>query len=372
MMYPNHVALRNAVTADDILKWAVEQGASDISFAPNEPVWMRLNGEWHPILQQSRTNSEIEALLSEFSKQPSAASQARSGQDVDFRYEITVSRGKRVRFRCNATGCQDGWGSGVSMVLRTIPELPPKLEVFGLPAELVTAFKPKYGLVLVTGPVGSGKSTLLSSVLRDIAEQEPKHILTYEAPIEFDLMGIPERRSLVVQTEVPRHLKSFDVAPRNSLRRAGDVILFGEARDKETLRNMAIEAETGVAVYSTVHTNSVAETISRIVREFPHDERDSMIATLVSAMRLIVHQRLVVNATGDGRVALREWLIFDEYVQDSLIRTRSEDLIPVMQELVESHGRPITLDAIEHFKAGRISEVEYRAFVPKDKDTLAA
>jgi defect-in-organelle-trafficking protein DotB len=172
-------------------------------------------------------------------------------------------------------------------------------------------------------------------------------------------MGLPDKKSLVVQTEVPNHLHSFGVAPRNSLRRAGDVILFGEARDQETLKNMSIEAETGVAVYSTVHTNSVSETISRMVREFPENERDGMAATLVAALRLIVHQRLVVRADGKGRVAIREWLEFTDTIRDILVRTPIKDMIHVTENLVQRYGRSLMVDVTEKYSQGLISSQEY-------------
>ena len=362
-LYPGDTSLLSVDTVNSILKWAIEMKASDIALTPNDAIFMRRFGVWHRIMHRSVSTHEIGFLLDQFSKQPSASSQAMSGQDVDFAYEITLERGKRARFRGNGTGCRDNWGSGIAIVLRTIPEYPPELSTFNLPEHLVAAFKPRYGLVLVTGPVGSGKSTLLTSVLRDIAETERKHILTYESPIEFDLMGLPNKKSLVTQTDIPLHLTSFAAAPRNSLRRAGDVVLFGEARDQDTLRNMSIEAETGVAVYSTVHTNSVSETISRMVREFPEGERDGMAATLVAATRLIVHQRLIPTKDGNGRVAVREWLIFNEEVVNKLVQCSVKDMIRVTEELVNQYGRPLLMDVTELYEQGVISETEYLSFV---------
>lgn len=361
--YPGDTSLMSIDVANDLLKWAVLQGASDISFAPNEAIFIRRNGEWHRVMGRRLTSHEISALLDGFSKQPSASAQVKSGKPKDFRYEITISRGKRASFRCSATGCRDGWSSGVAMVIRTIASFPPKIEELELPDYLIKAAKPKYGLVLVTGPVGSGKTTLLSSLMRDIAETERKHILTYEHPIEFDLMGLPNKKSLVVQSEVPIHLETFSEAPRNSLRRAGDVVLFGEARDQETLKNMAIEAETGVAVYSTVHTNSVAETMSRIIREFPSNERDSMAAALIGAMRVIIHQRLVISSDEKSRIAIREWLILDDDDRKNLMNLPSSQLINAIQHLVDSKGHSLKDDITEKFTAGLIAEHEYEAFM---------
>ena len=363
VVFPKPFDLLDPTVFDEVMVWASNLGASDVELIPNDPIWMRLHGQWHPVTPQREvTTSEIGVILDASARQANASALTQSGTDVDFSHEIKISRGKKVRFRCNATGCRDGWTNGISMVLRTIPELPPKIDDLGVEPEILAAAKPKYGLVLVTGPVGSGKSTLLFSVLRDIAETEQRNILTYEAPIEFDLMSVPNRKAPVVQTEVPGHLKDFETAPRNSLRRAGDVGLFGESRDRTTMRNMSIEAETGVAVYSTVHTNSVAETISRMVREFPWEERDGMAATLLAATRLIVHQRLVPNLEGTGRVALREYLVMDETVRRALISKRVDELIPAMEALVEERGQTLLADAKAKFEAGKIPRREYEMF----------
>jgi len=342
-----------------------------VMLAPNDPVWMRQHGQWHPVIDRSCASSEISYVLDKISRQPNASAMAASGQDVDFGFEVPMGRGKRLRFRCNATGCRDRWASGVSVVMRTIPEHPPEVSYHGLPDEMLEAFQPVYGLVLVTGPVGSGKTTLLFSVLRHIAETKSRHIITYEAPIEYDLISLPQRKSPVVQTEIPRHLSSFEVAPRNSLRRAGDIVLFGESRDRETLKNMTIEAETGVAVYSTVHTNSVAETISRMVREFPNDEREGMAATLIAALRLIVHQRLVRTVDGNGRVPIREYLVVDDEVKDELIRCSVSDLIPAVQGIMEQRGNSIAIEAQRAFDAGQISERDCLMMQRSSKSSLA-
>lgn len=362
-VYGKSITAINADFINDLLTWAHGVKASDIELIPNDPIWMRLHGQWLPVSDRKLSGSEIGFLLNNISRQANASSMAQSGQDVDFAYEVSTGRGTKIRFRCNATGCKDGWGGATSIVLRTIPEHPPEISTYDLDAELLSAFQPKYGLVLVTGPVGSGKSTLLFSVLRHIAETQRRNILTYESPIEFDLMTLPSRQSPVVQTEVPAHLKSFDVAPRNSLRRAGDVVLFGESRDKETLKNMSIEAETGVSVYSTVHTNSVEETVSRMIREFTWEERDGMAATINSALRLIVHQRLVPNISGDGRVAIRSHLNFTEEIRNELATVMIKDLIHVTRDFVDRYGRSLKQDAQDKFEQGLIAENEYRMFL---------
>lgn len=344
-----------------LLLWAEGQGASDVALQTGDMIWMRQHGMWKPITSRRLHGREIEELLSTLANAPTAPTQVRSGKsDYDFAYEIMEGRSTRHRYRCNATACRAGRTTGIAMVIRTIPGVPPKLDSMDPEPVMRKGFFPRNGLVLVTGPVGSGKTTLLAGVLREILTTPPgRHVMTFEAPIEFDLSAIPDRCGMIVQSDIPLHLPSFEVAPRNSLRRAGDVVLYGETRDAETIRNMTIQAETGVTVYATVHTNSVAETIPRIVREFPYQERHAMQATLLASMRMIVHQRLLVDTSG-GRIAVREFLVFTDEVREALLEIPPEKFIAACQSLVASRGQTLISDIEGKYQAGKISETEYR------------
>ena len=186
--------------------------------------------------------------------------------------------------------------------------MPPVLEDLQVEPGILEHAFPSNGLVLVTGVMGSGKSTLLAAILRHIIEQGGRNVITYEAPIEFDFTTIPNAGGPVSQSAIPDHLQSFLKATRNSTRAAPDVVLIGESRDPETLRGMIESAEIGVAAYSTVHTRSVPETLSRIINVFPVEERLQVSATLLSCLRLVVSQRLLPLPDGKGRTALREYL----------------------------------------------------------------
>ena len=179
----------------------------------------------------------------------------------------------RRRFRGNATPVADGYSTGVKIVFRTIPSMPPALEDLNVEQGILDHAMPSNGLVLVTGVMGSGKSTLLAAILRRIIESGGRNVSTYEAPIEFDFDAVPNPGGPVSQSTIPEHLKSFLTATRNSTRTAPDVVLIGESRDPDTLRGMMESAEIGVAAYSTVHTRSVPETLSRIINVFPFAER---------------------------------------------------------------------------------------------------
>jgi len=338
---------------DNLLLWSVEQGASDICLQPSHAVWIRQHGRWLPVTQREISSEEIFELVDQVSGTASSSAQLKGSKDLDFAYEVSTGRFDAERFRINATACRDGWGTGAEVTIRSIPSLPPRLERLDVEQEIMDHAFPDRGLILVTGTVGTGKSTLLASILRYIREHQERKIVTYEAPVEFDLMGIPDPKGPLVQTGIPEHLAEFGTAPRNAMRRAVDVMLVGESRDRETLWGMLEAAETGVAAYSTVHTQSVADTPSRIINVFPTDMQQQVASTLISSLRLVVQQRLEPSPQG-GRVPLKEYLVFNRSVRDTVIHADLRDIPSTVQDLVEQRGRSILKDAKDKYDAGLI------------------
>ena len=343
-----------------LLMRAVELKASDVVLKPGDRVWLSLHGEWVPGTRRSLVAPEISQLLNETARHPSASAQVGAGHAMDYAYEAPVDRFVRYRFRVNATQCRTARGSGIELPLRSIPGVPPALDDMKFESGILSALFPLYGLVLFTGPVGSGKTTGLASTLAHSARTRPRRLLTYEAPVEFDLDGIPDRIAPVTQTEIPNDLKEFRETVRNSLRRAGNIVLVGECRDAETFRSLFEAAETGVAVYSTAHTNSVADTISRTAGMFPWQERDGTVRQMISSLRLVVHQRLFPSPAG-GRVAIREFLAFTPEIRKSLEEeTEYARIVPRIQNLVESCGQPLWKDAKTKREQGLIPEETYQ------------
>ena len=215
--------------------------------------------------------------------------------------------------------------------------------------------------------MGSGKTTLLAAILRHIIEKGGRNVATYESPIEFDLLSIPNQGGPVSQSTIPEHLQSFIRAVRNSTRTAPNVVLIGESRDADTLRGMIESVETGVAAYSTVHTRSVPETLSRIINVFPVEERLQVTVTLLSSLRLVVNQRLVPMLGGKGRVALREFLAFTPEIREVLLDTPQERLIQTCETLLIKYGQRMQDAAQAAYDAGKITKENTQAIMAERK-----
>jgi defect-in-organelle-trafficking protein DotB len=334
--------------------------ASDITLQTGEPVFAEIYGRLFMITRRKLSNTEVSEILN-LIYGPNGSAQILSGVDIDTNYEFRPNRNERYRFRVNATGCLVEGHDAIQITFRTIPSTPPKLSELDLEPALINALSPTQGIVYVTGSTGSGKSTLLAAIIRDLAEKEDSNrkILTYEAPIEFVYDAIDMPSAIVSQSEIPRHLPSFAAGVRNALRRKPRLILVGEARDPETI-GAAIEAAlTGHPVYTTLHSNGVAETLRRLVNSFPSDEAHSRMIDVIETIRVVIWQQLVPTLNGK-RIALREFLIFDEKLRDQLLDSKLENITATTRRLLKQYGQPMSVDSKRKFDAGLISEREYR------------
>lgn len=366
-LFPQEPIRLSVDSANAILIHCVKSGASDITFQTNEPIFAEIFGKLNKITRRRLSNTEVGEVLNEMYG-PNGTAQIMSGKDVDTHYEIRPSRSERYRFRINATGCQVEGHDGIQITARTIPGDPPTLQSMNLPKEILDAIAPEQGVVYITGATGSGKSTLLAAVIRDIAENIESHrkILTYEAPIEFVYDTVEKTSAIVSQSEIPRHLPSFAFGVRNALRRKPRLILVGEARDPETISAVMEAAMTGHPVYTTLHSNGVAETVRRLVTTFPAEERQGRTIDIVETIRLVVSQRLIPTVDGK-RVALREYLVFDELIRDVLLDIDPINITAMVRKLVREKGRSIEADAKEKFDAGVISERNYHIIAEQAK-----
>jgi len=216
---------------------------------------------------------------------------------------------------------------------------------------------PRQGTVVITGPTGSGKSTLLAAIIKSLLlnKDANRKIVTYESPIEFVYDTILAPSSMISQSEIPRHLPNFAAGVRNALRRKPGLILVGEARDPETIAAVIDAALTGHPVYTTVHSNGVADAVRRMVSTFPAEERHGRALDILETLRLVVWQQLA-PATDGKRVALREYLVFNDIIRDNLLSSDIDRLAANTRKMVKQYGQPMLVDAQQKFDAGILEE----------------
>jgi defect-in-organelle-trafficking protein DotB len=356
------------VFMDKMLEHAQKLNASDITIQTGSPIYVEVYGCLLKITNRPLSNTELGDLINSIYG-PNATTQLLSGVDIDTHYEFRPNRGIRFRYRVNATACLVDGHDSIQITLRTIPSTPPKLESMNLPQNILNAIAPQEGIVFITGATGSGKSTLLASIIRHLIEIDDSNrkVLTYEAPIEFVFDEIETTSSIVSQSEIPRHLPSFAEGVRNALRRKPRLIMVGECRDAPTISATLEAALTGHPVYTTLHTSGVAETMRRLVTSYAGEERLGRTIDILETIRLCIWQKLVPTVDGT-RVALREYLVFDEEARDILLESDPNEITTTTRKLVRQRGQLMTRDAKDKFEQGIISERTYKLIIAGTKE----
>lgn len=365
-LLPDEPTRFGPASMEKMLEYTMSLDASDITIQTGEPIVAEVYGKLLHITNRKLSNTEVGDLINAIYG-PNAVTQLLSGKDIDTHYEFRPNRNQRFRYRVNATSCLVEGHDGIQITLRTIPTTPPLLSTLHLPEAILNSLAPPDGIVFVTGATGAGKSTLLASIIRELIQQKDSNrkVLTYEAPIEFVYDEIEVASAIVSQAEIPRHLPTFAAGVRNALRRHPGLIMVGECRDPETISAALEAALTGHPVYTTLHTSGVAETIRRLVTAFPAEERVGRSIDILETIRLCVCQRLVPTIDGK-RVAIREYLIFDEKTRDALLSAPTEQLTQATRKLVEAQGQPMRVDAKQKLDAGIISERTYKLIVASE------
>lgn len=344
---------------DEILSWAVSQGASDITIQTDRPIYNEINGKLYPGTFRPLDAADMAVFLSHIYGDDAQARLA-SGRDLDVSYEIKRDRYTRIRFRVNITPILAKGRDAAQITMRVLPSEPPLLQDLGIEQEIIDSWHPRQGIVLVTGPTGSGKSTLLAAGTRMMLERDGGcgKVLTYEAPIEFTYDTIHSPNSLVSQTEIPRHIPDFAHGVRNALRRKPEIIIVGEARDRETI-SAAIEAgQTGHTVYATTHTTGVSSTIRRMITTFEPEERGERAYALMETTRMVITQVLVPKV-GGGRLGLREWMVFDDAVREKLLDMDFNEWTPEIERMIPNYGQSMNKSADLAFESGKIDKRTY-------------
>jgi twitching motility protein PilT len=301
---------------NDLLKIAVESGASDLHCKVGSFPMMRVRGTLIPASEEKRLDHEDMLAVAAAVLPTAHREKFKEQHEIDLAYSVTGLG----RFRCNAFQ-QRGT---IGMIFRVIPVRVATIDELALPTVLKTIAAEERGLILVTGTTGSGKSTTLAALVDEINSNRAAHVMTIEDPIEY---LHKDRKSIVNQREIGVDTDSFSHALRSALRQDPDVILVGEMRDFETIQTALLAAETGHLVLSTLHTLDATETINRIIAVFPPHQQKQIRLQLASVLKAVLSQRLIPRSDTRGRVPAVEVLISTAYIRDCIVDKEKTHLI---------------------------------------------
>ena len=339
---------------DALFRMMKEQGASDLHLSTGNPPIFRLHGEMMRLNFKSLADEELREVLFEILDEKQLA-HFEATKDLDFAYAVP----DLARFRGNIFMQH----RGIAGVFRIIPTKILSAEELNLPDGVLRMTNFKKGLVLVTGPTGSGKSTTLAAMIDLINSTRKEHIITLEDPLEF----IHEnKQSLLNQRQIGEHTESFASALRAALREDPDIILVGEMRDLTTISLAMSAAETGHLVFGTLHTNTAAKTIDRIIDVFPTDQQEQVRAMLSESLKGVVCQQLLKTVEGKGRIAALEIMIGTPAIAN-LIREGKTFQIPSIIQTAKKDGMQLMdQHLLDLLKTKRVNPEEaYRCSIDK-------
>lgn len=304
---------------EEMVRFAVENGASDIHLASNNLPSYRKNGKimsykGTEILDEDTVMKYIDEVL-----EPADYLKFCNTGDIDSAYQFE----DLARFRVNAFKQRHG----ATLVMRVIKMNPPKLGDLNLPRSIAKILNLQEGLVLVTGPTGSGKSTTLAALINEINHREELHIITIEDPVEY--MHSPAK-CIINQREVGQDSETYSSALKSALREDPDIILMGEIRDLESMSIALRAAETGHLVFSTLHTESAAKTIDRLIDMFPVERQKQALNQLSTTLKAVISQRLLPRSDRPGRIGAFEIM----FVNSAIANLIREDKIPQIEQMI--------------------------------------
>lgn len=338
------------VKIEILLEEVIKKKASDLHIQVGLPPMLRVDGSLVAVTGSQALNEEaveslIFAILDDEQKQILLK---------DKEFDFSFAFGDLGRFRVNAFHER----GNLAAALRLIPNQILSIEQLGLPKIVDKFAEYPRGLVLVTGPTGSGKSTTLAALVDKINQERPAHIVTIEDPVEFTHKS---KKSVIVQREVHYDTYSFSAALRSSLRQDPDVVLIGEMRDLETIAAAITIAETGHLVFATLHTNSAAQSIDRMIDVFPPHQQPQIRAQLSNILMAICSQRLVPSI-GGGRIAAAELLVATPAVRNIIREGKSHQLDAVIQTGAEHGMQSMDKTLVNLIHAGTITYDEARNY----------
>lgn len=344
---------------DELLIQTVQLGASDLHLTSGYRAMARIDGKLEMIKSQELSHDLIYKMMENVTA-PMKHIDLKTEKDIDLSYELPD---KSARFRVNI-GYQRGT---INATFRLIPKHIRTPEELRLPAVVKEFTKYKQGLVLVTGPTGSGKSTTLASLINTINLTEPSHIITVEDPIEYTY---PRGRALVDQRAVHIDTTSWSMALRAALRQDPDVVLIGEMRDVETMEAALQVAETGHLVFSTLHTNTAAQTIDRIIDAFPENKQSQVRTQLSSTLMAVQSQRLLPVA-GGGRRLVAEVMVVTAGIRNAIREGKVFQIDNMIQTGAELGMVTMEKSLAQLVREGQISTEMAQRYANKPEDVLS-
>ncbi len=345
---------------DDLLRAMHEKGASDLHFAVGIPPIMRVDGALTPLPWDKMTPQDSQRLIYDILTDE-RIQRFETELELDFSYQL----GRTARFRVNVFRDK----GNVASAFRQIPQKIPTLKELSLPPILEELTKLPRGLVLVTGPTGSGKSTTLAAMINQINTESSEHIITIEDPIEY---LHTHKFSIINQREVGQDTHQFKNALRAALREDPDVILVGEMRDLETMQMAVSAAETGHLVFATLHTNSAATSVERIVDSFPSGQQEQVRLQLSNNLQAIVCQQLIPRAGQPGRVCAMEIMRASPAIRNLIREAKAHQITSMIQTSANVGMQTMDQCLRDLFVKGIISmdEAMTRAMNPQELEKM--
>ncbi|MGH6612387.1 MAG: PilT/PilU family type 4a pilus ATPase, partial [Burkholderiaceae bacterium] len=328
---------------NDLLRLLIARTGSDLFLTADFPPAVKVDGRVTKVSPQPLTPQHTIALARSIMNDKQAAEFERT-KECNF----AISPSGIGRFRVNAF-MQQGH---VGLVLRTIPNTLPTIDLLGLPQILKDVASSKRGLVIFVGATGSGKSTSLAAMVDYRNENSFGHIITIEDPVEF---VHPHKNCIVTQREVGIDTDGWEAALKNTLRQAPDVILMGEIRDRETMEHAVAFAETGHLCMATLHANSANQALDRIINFFPEDRREQLLMDLSLNTRSFISQRLIPRESGTGRIAAMEIMLNSPLIADLIFKGEVAAIKEVMAKSNRLGMKTFDQALFELYETGMIS-----------------
>ncbi len=331
------------MTFEELMDYAIAHECSDVHITVGTNLAVRRYGVLHILDQRPTAEESLKMIYTILSDKD--IERVEAGEDLDLGLMID----NEVRIRANVYHQRNNLACSIRLLMAQIPEF----EDLGLPEVIKTLATAQNGILLVTGPTGSGKTTTLSAVVDYINKNEAKHVITIEDPIEYIY---PHNRAMIHQRELHRDTPSFASALHSSLREDPDIILVGEMRDFETIKAAITAAETGHLVLSTLHTQSAAQTIDRIIDGSPVEEQATIRSQFATSIRGVISQQLLPTMDGNGRVLTTEVMVGTNAIQN-LIREDKVVMIPGAIQSGHNVGmHTLNEDLVRLFRDGLISK----------------